>query len=241
MKNRISVIMPTYNRIDSLKRTFSYLEKSKLKPLEVLIIDQSNADFSTQIQRLCGVEEDFNVVYIHLEKPSLTAARNVGMKMSKGEVLVFMDDDVDVDAETLSNVVNLFKDERLVMAGGLDKTDIYHNSKLGYLFGKSKWSKRDSGHMASGIYGRFPLKCEGMTRTEWVMGFFFAVRRSFIIENDCQFDENLQYYAYAEDLDFSYGVYLKAVANGKKCIMSNRLVVTHNVSTEYRTPTKKAT
>ena len=152
-----------------------------------------------------------------------------------------MDDDVDVDAETLSNVVNLFKDERLVMAGGLDKTDIYHNSKLGYLFGKSKWSKRDSGHMASGIYGRFPLKCEGNTRTEWVMGFFFAVRRSFIIENDCQFDENLQYYAYAEDLDFSYGVYLKAVANGKKCIMSNRLVVTHNVSTEYRTPTKKAT
>lgn len=181
----VSVIIPTYNRIDSLRRTFSYLEKSKLKPLEVLIIDQSNADFSTQIQTLCGVEED--------------------------------------------------------LAGGLDKTDIYHNSKLGYLFGKSKWSKRDSGHMASGIYGRFPLKCEGNTRTEWVMGFFFAVRRSFIIENDCQFDENLQYYAYAEDLDFSYGVYLKAVANGKKCIMSNRLVVTHNVSTEYRTPTKKAT
>lgn len=245
MKNdsmeEVSVIIPTYNRIDSLRRTFSYLEKSKLKPLEVLIIDQSNADFSTQIQTLCGVEEDLNVIYIHLEKPSLTAARNVGMKMSKGEVLVFMDDDVDVDAETLSNVVNLFKDERLVMAGGLDKTDIYHNSKLGYLFGKSKWSKRDSGHMASGIYGRFPLKCEGNTRTEWVMGFFFAVRQSFIIENDCQFDENLQYYAYAEDLDFSYGVYLKAVANGKKCIMSNRLVVTHNVSTEYRTPTKKAT
>jgi len=168
MKNRISVIIPTYNRIDSLRRTFSDCEKSKLKPLEVLIIDQSNADFSTQIQTLCGVEEDLNVIYIHLEKPSLTAARNVGMKMSKGEVLVFMDDDVDVDAETLSNVVNLFKDERLVMAGGLDKTDIYHNSKLGYLFGKSKWSKRDSGHMASGIYGRFPLKCEGNTRTEWV-------------------------------------------------------------------------
>ena len=80
-----------------------------------------------------------NVVYIHLEKPSLTAARNVGIKMSKGDVLVFMDDDVDVDAETLSNVVDLFKDERLVIAGGLDKKDVYHNSKkgnskMGYLF-----------------------------------------------------------------------------------------------------------
>lgn len=86
----VSVIIPTYNRIDSLRRTFSYLEKSKLKPLEVLIIDQSNADFSTQIQTLCGVEEDLNVIYIHLEKPSLTAARNVGMKMSKGNVLMYL-------------------------------------------------------------------------------------------------------------------------------------------------------
>ena len=43
MKNdsmeEVSVIIPTYNRIDSLRRTFSYLEKSKLKPLEVLITD----------------------------------------------------------------------------------------------------------------------------------------------------------------------------------------------------------
>ena len=71
---RISVIIPTYNRIDSLRRTFSYLEKSKLKPLEVLIIDQSNADFSKLIQTLCGEEDELNVVYIHLEKPSLTFA-----------------------------------------------------------------------------------------------------------------------------------------------------------------------
>lgn len=243
---RISVIIPTYNRIDSLRRTFSYLEKSKLKPLEVLIIDQSNADFSKLIQTLCGEEDELNVVYIHLEKPSSTAARNVGIKMSKGDVLVFMDDDVDVDAETLSNVVDLFKDERLVMAGGLDKKDVYHNSKkgnskMGYLFGKSKFSKRDVGHMASGVYGRFPQVCGEATPTEWVMGFFFAVKRDFIVEHNCRFDENLQYYAYAEDLDFSYGVYQHADKCGKKCIFSNRLIVNHNVSTEYRTPTRKAT
>lgn len=243
---RISVIIPTYNRIDSLRRTFSYLEKSKLKPLEVLIIDQSNADFSKLIQTLCGEEDELNVVYNHLERPSLTAARNVGIKMSKGDVLVFMDDDVDVDAETLSNVVDLFKDERLVMAGGLDKKDVYHNSKkgnskMGYLFGKSKFSKRDVGHMASGVYGRFPQVCGEATPTEWVMGFFFAVKRDFIMEHDCRFDEHLQYYAYAEDLDFSYGVYLHADKCGKKCIFSNRLIVNHNVSTEYRTPTRKAT
>lgn len=238
---RISVIIPTYNRIDSLRRTFSYLEKSKLKPLEVLIIDQSNADFSKLIQTLCGEEDELNVVYNHLEKPSLTAARNVGIKMSKGDVLVFMDDDVDVGVETLSNVEDLFKDERLVMVGGLDKAEVHHNSKMGYLFGKSKFIKRNVGHMASGVYGRFPLLCAEATPTEWVMGFFFAVKRDFIVEHNCIFDEHLQYYAYAEDLDFSYGVYLHADKCGKKCIFSNRLIVNHNVSTEYRTPTRKTT
>ena len=202
---RISVIIPTYNRIDSLKRTFSYLRKSKSKPLEVLIIDQSNADFSKQIQTLCGVEEELNVIYSHLEKPSLTAARNVGVDVSRGDILVFMDDDVDVGVETLSNVEDLFKDERLVMAGGLNKADadVSHNSKMGYLFGKSKFIKRNVGHMASGVYGRFPLLCAEATPTEWVMGFFFAVKRDFIVEHNCRFDEHLQYYAYAEDLDFS--------------------------------------
>lgn len=240
---RISVIIPTYNRIDSLKRTFSYLRKSKSKPLEVLIIDQSNADFSKQIQTLCGVEEELNVIYSHLEKPSLTAARNVGVDVSRGDILVFMDDDVDVGVETLSNVEDLFKDERLVMAGGLNKADadVSHNSKMGYLFGKSKFIKRNIGHMASGIYGRFPLVCYEATLTEWVMGFFFAVRKDFIVGHNCRFDEHLQYYAYAEDLDFSYGVYQNAERSGKKCIFSNRLIVNHNVSTEYRTPSRKAT
>ena len=63
----------------------------------------------------------------------------------------------------------------------------------------------------------------------------------FIVEHNCRFDEHLQYYAYAEDLDFSYGVYQHADKCGKKCIFSNRLIVNHNVSTEYRTPTRKAT
>lgn len=242
ISEKISVIIPTYNRIDSLRRTFSYIEKSSAIPDELIVVDQSNLECSRQIENLCNeVKNKINIVYKHLQHPSLTAARNVGIKMSKGDILVFMDDDVDVRHDTFENVIDLFVDEDIVLVGGLDKTAVYHNSKIGSVFGKSKRSKRNVGHMASGVYGRFPLLCGEATPTEWVMGFFFAVKRDFIVEHNCRFDENLQYYAYAEDLDFSYGVYLKAVANGKKCIMSNRLVVTHNVSTEYRTPTKKAT
>lgn len=239
---RLSVIIPTYNRIDSLRQTFSYIEESSTLPYELIVVDQSNPDFSEQIEQLCEeTSKVLNVVYQHLQQPSLTAARNVGIKMSKGDILVFMDDDVDVRHDTFENVIDLLGDEDTVLVGGLDKTAVYHNSKIGSVFGKSKRSRRNVGHMASGVYGRFPLLCGEVTPTEWVMGFFFAVKRDFIVEHNCRFDEHLQYYAYAEDLDFSYGVYLHADKCGKKCIFSNRLIVNHNVSTEYRTPTRKAT
>lgn len=239
---RLSVIIPTYNRIDSLRQTFSYIEESSTLPYELIVVDQSDPDFSEQIEQLCEeTSKVLNVVYQHLQQPSLTAARNVGIKMSKGDILVFMDDDVDVRHDTFDNVIDLFGDEDIVLVGGLDKTAVYHNSKIGSVFCKSKRSKRNVGHMASGVYGRFPLLCGESTPTEWVMGFFFAVKRDFVLEHNCRFDEHLRYYAYAEDLDFSYGVYLHADKCGKKCIFSNLLIVNHNVSTEYRTPTRKAT
>ena len=235
---KLSVIIPTYNRVDSLRRTFSYIKKSSVLPDELIVVDQSESDYARQIEALCRENE---VVYKHLQHPSSTAARNVGIETSSGDILVFMDDDVDVDQETLSNVKEVFCDEGIVLVGGYDKKTVIRNSKLGYVFGKSKKSKRNIGHMASGIYGRFPLVWGKATPTEWAMGFFFAVEKNFIVKHNCKFDENLQYYAYAEDLDFSYGVYLQAERCGRQCILSDRIIVNHNVSNEYRTPTRKAT
>lgn len=56
-----------------------------------------------------------------------------------------------------------------------------------------------------------------------------------------KFDEKLKYYAYAEDLDFSYCYYLKSKKENYRCIMSDQLTVRHNVSNEYRIPSYKAT
>ena len=56
---------------------------------------------------------------------------------------------------------------------------------------------------------------------------------------EIRFDENLRYYAYAEDLDFSYRVYKKATLDGLQCYISKLLKVKHNISTEYRIPKQK--
>lgn len=230
------------NRLDSLKRTFSYMEKSKLLPDEIIIVDQTQEkEIASKIENLCS-EVHLNTRYFWNSEPSLTKARNTGFALTQGDVVVFMDDDVDVREDTFVNVKELFKNENLVMAGGVnEQEDISKLSYRSVLFGLTSFAKRRIGHVTPSIYGRFPIECAEETPSEWAMGFFFAVRKSAVEGWNLQFDEHLKYYAYAEDLDFSYSLYLKAKKENKSTIVSTKLTVRHNVSKEYRIPTQKQT
>ncbi|WP_425886497.1 glycosyltransferase family 2 protein [Parabacteroides sp. ASD2025] len=238
---KLSVIIPTYNRISSVERTFEYIAKSKTLPDEVIVVDQTlNSDLAGRIKRLCDSQK-FNVNYLWRSEPSSTKARNVGMAYAKNDIIVFMDDDVDVTRDTFTNVKSLFSDNKVAMVAGYDGIPPCKNSNLGYLFNKSSYKKKHIGHVASGIYGRLPITAghnnsPADVLTEWAMGFFFVVRKSLVQKWNLQFDEKLQYYAYAEDLDFSHLYYRCAKSEGLMCYYSLKCSVTHNVSKEYRTP-----
>lgn len=61
---KISVIIPTYNRINSIQRTFEYIVKSDTFPDEVIVVDQTqNPDLADSIKRLCD-SQIFPVNYI---------------------------------------------------------------------------------------------------------------------------------------------------------------------------------
>lgn len=118
--NKISLIIPTYNRLDTIKRTIAYLEKTTDKPDEIIVVDQSNKDnYASQIKRLCD-DSTLNIIYQHEKRPSSTMARNVGITLSKNEILVFMDDDVDVKHDTFTVVRNFFNNEHMALLGALN-------------------------------------------------------------------------------------------------------------------------
>ena len=238
---KISVIIPTYNRISSIQRTLEYIVKSDTFPDEVIVVDQTqNPDLADSIKRLCDIQI-FPVNYIWRSEPSLTKARNVGIAYANNDILVFMDDDVDVKNDTFTNVKSLFSDHTIAMVAGYDGLPPAKNAYLSYLFNKSNYRKRHIGHVTSGIYGRFPIT-DGHNdfpvnvSTEWAMGYFFVVRKDLVQKWNLQFDEKLQYYAYAEDLDFSHLYFEHAKREGLKCLYSLKCAVMHNVSKEYRTP-----
>lgn len=228
------------NRPDSLDRTLKYMTLGNDVPEQVVIIDQSEQlDVRKENESvLRSYEPDFgNVVYQYQNTPSLTKARNYGYTFATNEIIVFSDDDVDVRKDTFSNIASLFSNDSLAMAGGVNEgEEDAPASTMSSIFGMASIRKRNIGHMSRACYGRFPSTCGDQTPTEWAMGFFFAVRKSLMNRWSIRFDEKLKSYAYAEDLDFTYGYYLKAKAEKLHCVMSRQLIVKHNVSKEYRIP-----
>lgn len=238
----ISIVIPTMNRLDSLKRTISYISKSEVKPLEIVVVDQSLDETIINDTKDFLKCQDGNYIYLHNDTPSLTKARNTGMYYVHGDLVVQMDDDVDIKPNTLQNIIDIFSDKEIAMLAGVNEGfDSKSRSVIGFLFWKKNWRKRNIGHVVKSVYGRFPEKITSATPTEWAMGFFSVYRTELIRKWNLHWDERLISYAYAEDIDFSYSYFKRANCLGMKCIMSNKVIVKHNVTGEWRIPSRKHT
>ncbi len=90
----ISVIIPTYRREAVLIETIKYLYGLSPAPSEILIIDQT-AEHERSTESMLGkFSTDGSIRWIKLEKPSIPCAMNHGLAIAKGEIVLFLDDDI---------------------------------------------------------------------------------------------------------------------------------------------------
>lgn len=244
MHNGITVIIPTMSRLETLRETLDSYVSGTLIPNQIVIVDQTqDIELRNRIIHMVDAYSNKTIVnYLFQEIPSSTKARNIGLRASENDLLIFSDDDITVQPETVENVVEIMRDHSISMIAGMNINDKVSKSKIGYLFAKKSYRHRNVGHVTKSMLGRFPeIKVEGLVDTQWAMGFFFAVRKNLVLKWDLRWDEKLTGYAYAEDLDFTYGYYRKSCAEQLRCVLSDNVVVDHRVSTEWRVPSRKST
>lgn len=244
IQENVSVVIPTMNRLNTLKETLdSYISSERL-PAQIVIVDQTDDEqLRKQIkEKIECYGNKVEVTYFYQDSPSSTKARNIGISLCKNDVIVFSDDDITVQKDTIKNVMQIMRNQQIAMIAGINSRAGFSNSKLGYLFGKKSYVKRNIGHVTSAMYGRFPQhRVIGSIDTEWAMGFFFVIRKSLADKWNIHWDENLTSYAYAEDLDFSFSYYKHAKSEHLNCILDERVIVEHRVSQEWRVPSRKST
>lgn len=96
----ISVIIPTYNRHHSLLRLLESLARQGVAAgaLEVIVVDDGSSDESPTVQERPW---PFTLRYSRQPQRGATEARNHGARLSRGEILVLVDDDVSLEPGAL--------------------------------------------------------------------------------------------------------------------------------------------
>lgn len=96
-KHLVSVIIPTYKRPDFLDRAIDSVLSQTYKNIEIIVVDDNNPDTEGRKRteaKMAKYADDPRVHYIkHEYNKNGSAARNTGVRASKGDFVAFLDDD----------------------------------------------------------------------------------------------------------------------------------------------------
>ena len=88
---KVSVIIPTHNRPELLKRAVNSVLSQTYTDLEVIVVDDG---LEKRADEIINNFNDSRLKYIqHSEEKGGSAARNTGIKSASGEFIAFLDDD----------------------------------------------------------------------------------------------------------------------------------------------------
>ncbi len=112
MSNKISVIIPTFNRQEFISKTLDNFINQTLKPYEIIVIDQNSSDDTVKM-----IKKDYKDKIILIEnKGNRTPGRgrNLGLEVATGDYIQFFDSDdllsynkLEIQSNILENTNNV--------------------------------------------------------------------------------------------------------------------------------------
>lgn len=101
---KVSVIVPIYNMEEYLERCIQSIIEQSYSNLEIILIDDGSTDSSKKIiEHYRRMDE--RIVAIFKENGGLSDARNCGIKVAKGEYLLFVDSDDYIHSECVRELI----------------------------------------------------------------------------------------------------------------------------------------
>ncbi len=112
----VSVIIPTYNRRDSLLRALDSLARQTYPAdrFEVIVVDDGGSDGTEAVaQRIYP----FALRYVRQENQGDAIARNRGAQVAQGDILQFLDDDIVTEPDFVAAIVrqHMYNDKLIVI------------------------------------------------------------------------------------------------------------------------------
>lgn len=208
----VSVIIPVYNRLVYLAEAIESVLAQSYPTYEIIIVDDGS------VVDVVGALTPYSdrVSYVRQDHKGVSAARNLGVRMSQGEYLAFLDSD------------DIFMASKLEM----QITDLSMNPEMALAY-SYEYLIDESGKISSKPLRetRIPPLPSGYIARDFLMESFIGtmtvfLRRSVFVEMG-GFDESLQY---NEDDDLWFRIMLKYPVMCSKYISGARRIHAANMS-----------
>jgi len=108
-KPTVSVIIPTYNRAYLVGRAIQSVLNQTYQDFELITVDDASTDNTENLIKEFQ-QKDKRIIYLkHEQNEGGSAARNTGIKVSRGKYIAFLDSDDEWFPEKLEKQVDIFK------------------------------------------------------------------------------------------------------------------------------------
>ena len=209
----LSIVIPNFNGKQFLKTCLDSIKNQNYSFYNVIIVDNASSDGSVQY-----IHENYPEFTLIQNKENLgfAAAVNQGIKSSSSEYIFLLNNDVELEQDSISNLLKCIKKDKNIF-GVSSKMILYTDrSKMddaGDEYTILGWTRKVGDGKSPELYNA--------ERETFSVCAGAALYRKSILDELGYFDEN--FFAYMEDVDISY----RARIRGYKCVYCPDAVVYH--------------
>ena len=200
-----SIIIPTYNNANFLKKTLESIENQTDDNYELIIIDNHSTDETKSIIENSKINR---LIYKKIKNDGVIAkSRNLGIQNSKGDWLMFLDSD------------DLFYDNKINFLNNnlSDEYDLVCNSEKNINLDNNSTKICRYGPYEKNFYEKMILDGNKFSTSA------STIKKDFILKNKVYFNERYDFVT-AEDYDF----FLNLVNKGAKVKFYNQILGDHS-------------
>ena len=122
---QISVVIPTYNRYEFLKRAITSVVAQTASVAEIIVVDDGSCDDTAQI-----VKDFPSIIYIYQKNSGVSSARNVGIEKAKYEWIAFLDSDDEWHPQKIARQIQYHQKNSDILISYTDEKWVRNGSEI---------------------------------------------------------------------------------------------------------------
>jgi glycosyltransferase involved in cell wall biosynthesis len=201
----VSIIIPVYNAEKYIEACLKSILIQEYDNIQILIINDGSTDESLNlIKKYADIDE--RIVVVSTNNSGQGHARNLGVSLSKGDVISFVDADDTVSADYISKNIQLF------------------NKDIDFVQYPVKYKANQSN-----AYIRFQNVIEYSNNNEVLKSFFEHNAISWVVWDKLYSRSFIKKFQFNEEMIYEDNLFmLNVVANAKKVVLSNKGLYNYN-------------